>query len=281
MLARHRDAVSIHEFLTGLDWGRRFQPGPVLPEPVRDSAGVDRLRTEDPQQRLSFVYDAIRILRRELEGRAPLIGFAAAPFTLAVYLVEGGASKNFDRIKELLFGQPEVAHRLMEKIADATTAHLLAQIDAGAQAVQLFDTWAGLLTPQDYVEFDLRYTRLILDRLREAGAPRIYFALNSAHLFEEIRGCGADVVGIDWRTPLDTASERLDHRYVLQGNLDPCALLAGPEALERRTLEVLRTAAAAPGHIFNLGHGILPHTPVEQARKLVRLVQEYRRPEGP
>jgi uroporphyrinogen decarboxylase len=259
----------------------RFEPGPVLPDPVRDEAAVERMRVDDPGERLGYVYEAIGILRRELEGRVPLIGFAAAPFTLAVYLVEGSGSKNFDKIKGLLFGAPKVAHRLMELLADATAKHLLAQIRAGAQAVQLFDTWGGLLAPADYLEFDLRYTRLVLDRLRDAGAPRIYFALGSAHLFDEMRECGADVIGVDWRTPLDRATERLGNRFVLQGNLDPAVLLGSPEIVEERARRVLSEGAAAPGHVFNLGHGILPDTPVENARALVRAVQQHRHPAGP
>jgi uroporphyrinogen decarboxylase len=252
----------------------RFEPAPMLPEPIRDLSGVERLRADDPEERLGFVYEAIRIIRGELHDRVPLIGFAAAPFTLAVYLVEGGPSKSYARIKGLLFDAPETAHKLMGRLADATARHLTEQIRAGAQAVQLFDTWAGLLAPAEYREFGLRYTRQVLERLQDAGAPRIYFALASAHLFDEIRECGAEVVGVDWRTPLDRASELLGDRFVLQGNLDPTLLLANPRVIEERARRVLREGAAAPGHVFNLGHGILPDTPVEHAQALVRVVQE-------
>jgi uroporphyrinogen decarboxylase len=252
----------------------RFEPAPVLPDPIRDLGAVERLRADDPAEQLGYVYEAIRIIRLQLDGRVPLIGFAAAPFTLAVYLVEGGPSKSYERIKGLLFDAPQTAHRLMERLADATARHLLEQIRAGAQAVQLFDTWAGLLAPAEYREFDLRYTRRVLDRLQDAGAPRIYFALASAHLFDEIRECGAEVVGVDWRTPLDRATSLLGDRFVLQGNLDPTVLLTNPRTIEEKALRVLHEGAAAPGHVFNLGHGILPGTPVEHAQKLVRVVQQ-------
>jgi uroporphyrinogen decarboxylase len=255
-----------------LGFEMEFSPGPVLAAPVRSADDVAKMRTDEPQARLGFVYESIRILRRELTGRVPLIGFAAAPFTLAVYLVEGGGSKNFGHIKGLLFGDPATAHALMERLADATARHLLAQIEAGAQAVQLFDTWAGLLGPDEYREFDLRYTRQVLDRLKEAGVPRIYFALNSNHLYDEVRESGADVLGVDWRTPLDRAGERLGPDYALQGNLDPCVLLGSAETVKQHARRVLERAAGLPGHIFNLGHGILPNTPVENALTLVRTV---------
>jgi uroporphyrinogen decarboxylase len=272
-------AILFSDILTlaeALGFDMRFEPGPVLSEPVRSAADVRRMKTEQPEERLTFVYDSIRLIRRELDGRVPLIGFAAAPFTLAVYLVEGGGSKSFSEIKRLIFGDPPTAHLLMEKLADATTRHLRAQVDAGAQAIQLFDTWAGLLAPAEYREFDLRHTREVLNRLRDCGVPRIYFALNSNHLFDEIRECGADVIGVDWRTPLDRASERLGDRFALQGNLDPCVLLSPPDVIAGRAREILDRASGLPGHVFNLGHGILPGTPVEHAQALVRVVQDRR-----
>jgi len=252
-----------------------FRPGPVLSDPVRTAADIERIRIAEPEERVPFVYEAIRLLRRALEGRVPLIGFAAAPLTLAVYLVEGGASKNFDRIKRLLFDAPRDAHRLLGKLAEATSRYLAAQVRAGAQAIQLFDTWAGLLGPEEYREFDLRYTRQVLQQLRAEGVPLVYFALNSAHLFEDIRDCGADVVGVDWRTPLDRASQLLGGRFALQGNLDPCVLLAAPEVIEERVRAILGRGKGLPGHIFNLGHGILPDTPVEHAQALVRAVRAH------
>jgi uroporphyrinogen decarboxylase len=253
-----------------------FNPGPVIDAPVRTGADVERIRPADPQQELPYVFETIRILRRELSGRVPLIGFAAAPFTLAAYLVEGKGSKNFEQIKRLLFGDPSTAHALLEKVAEATLRYLRAQVAAGAQALQLFDTWAGLLAPDDYREFGLRYARRVLEELREAGVPLTYFALDSCHLLDAVAQCGADMVGVDWRTPLDVAARRLDRPLALQGNLDPCILLATPQVVAERARAVLQRASGLPGHVFNLGHGVLPGTPVESVEALVRTVQEHR-----
>ncbi len=254
-----------------------FRPGPVLEPAVRTAADVERIVVPDPEVEVPFVYETIRILRRELEGRVPLIGFGAAPMTLAAYLVEGQGSKNFDHLKGLLFGEPRAAHALLEKITATLERYLVAQIDAGAQAIQLFDTWAGILSPADYREFALPYVQRLVQSLADRGVPRIYFALNSAHLLDEVRECGADVIGIDWRTPLTVATERLGPGFALQGNLDPCVLLGPPDEIERRAIQVLEDGAAAPGHIFNLGHGILPNVPVEHAQRLVEAVQRYSR----
>jgi len=253
----------------------RFEPGPVLDRPVRSAADIDRLRLGDPREQVPFVYETLRILSRELAGRVPLIGFAGSPFTLSAYLVEGRGSRLFEQIKCLLFGDPAAAHRLLEKVAGVTEEYLLAQVEAGAQAVQLFDTWAGLLGPQEYREFGLRYVRRIFDRLRDRGVPLIYFVLDAAHLLDEIRGCGADVVGVDWRLDLAEASYRLGNRFVMQGNLDPTVLLAPPAQIERRAEAILARSGALPGHVFNLGHGVLPDTPVEHVEALVRFVRQY------
>ena len=244
---------------------------------MRSRADVERLAVPDPEESVPFVFEAIRIVRRELDGKVPLIGFAGAPFTLAAYLVQGRGSKSFERLKGMLYADPASLHRLLGKISETTERYLSAQVRAGAQAIQLFDTWAGLLSREEYREFGLPYARRILDPLRQTGAPRIYFALNSAHLLEEIRECGADAVGVDWRVGLDEASERLGHRYVVQGNLDPCVLLSSPEVIAERARRVLEQGAAAPGHVFNLGHGIHPGTPVEHAQALVEAVRRHGR----
>jgi uroporphyrinogen decarboxylase len=252
----------------------------VLEPPVRRAEDVDRLVVPDPEETVPFVYETIRILRRELDGRVPLIGFGAAPFTLAAYLVEGGGSKNFEHVKQMIYAEPVVAHRLLEKCAATLEGYLAAQVRAGAQAIQIFDTWAGLLDPGDYREFALRYARRVLETLREAGVPRIYFALDASHLLEDIRECGADVIGLDWRTPLTEGARRLGPDFALQGNLDPVALLAPPAVIEKRARRIVAEGSAAPGHVFNLGHGILPATPVEHARALVDAVRDASVREG-
>jgi uroporphyrinogen decarboxylase len=249
-----------------------FRPGPVLEPPVRSAADVERVRIPDPEE-MSYVYMAIRMLRRELERRVPLIGFGAAPFTLAAYLVEGQGSRNFDNTKGLMFGEPAIVHALLEKVTTTLEGYLEAQVAAGAQAIQVFDSWAGILSEADYAEFALPYATRLIAKVKKTGVPVIYFALNSAHLLEAVRECGANVAGIDWRTHLAVASRRLDHKFVVQGNLDPCVLLGPKDEIARRAMRVLEAGTKAPGHIFNLGHGILPHTPVENARHLVETVQ--------
>jgi uroporphyrinogen decarboxylase len=252
-----------------------FSPGPVLDSPVREAADVERIRLADPEQEVPFVYEAIRLLRRELEGRVPLIGFAAAPFTLAAYLVEGRGSKNFEHVKGMLVGRPELAHRLLDKVAQVTLRYVEAQVRAGAQAIQLFDTWAGLLAADEYREFALRYARRVLQGLRSSDVPLVYFALNAAHLLDQLTDCEADMIGIDWRTPLDEAAGRVGGRFALQGNLDPCDLFAPADVVRRRVLEVLDRARTLPGHVFNLGHGVLPETPLESVQVLVDTVREH------
>lgn len=253
-----------------------FHPGPLIEPAVRSAADVERIRVPDPEDSVPFVYDTIRVLRRELAARVPLIGFGAAPFTLAAYLVEGKGSKDFAHVKRMLYADPATAHRLLEKCAETLERYLLAQVRAGAQAIQVFDTWGGLLAPDDFREFALRYARRVLDALRDAGVPRIYFALNGAHLLDEIRECGAEVVGLDWRTGIAEASRRLGPSFALQGNLDPCVLMASPAVIAARAARIVEEGALAPGHIFNLGHGILPETPVENAQALVESLRAVR-----
>jgi uroporphyrinogen decarboxylase len=242
---------------------------------VRTAADVERLRTAEVEQSVPYVFDTLRILRRECANRLPLLGFAAAPFTLAAYLIEGRGSRSFAAAKRFLLEQPRLAHRLLERVAAATAAYAAAQVRSGAQAIQLFDTWAGLLGREEYREFALPYARRVLEALRETGVPRIYFVLDAAHLLEDMRDCAAEVVGLDWRLDLREASARLGERFVLQGNLDPCVLLAQPATVERRARELLRSGRALPGHVFNLGHGVLPETPVEQLEALIDAVHRH------
>ena len=253
--------------------GMTFQPGPRLSPAVRQASDVDRLRVYDPEAELPYVYDAIRLVRRALEGRVPLIGFAAAPFTLAAYLVEGGSSQGFEHWRALVHGEPVTAHRLLDKITEVTERYLEAQVRAGAQAIQLFDSWAGLCGRADWRGFSLPYVQRVVARLRPTGVPLIYFGLNAAHLYEDIRETGVDVVGVDWRTELHEASRRLGPAFAVQGNLDPAVLLTTPERIAAKAREVLASGASAPGHVFNLGHGILPETPVENAQALIHAVR--------
>ena len=254
-----------------------FNPGPQLDGPARDAARIERIPDADPREALGYVYETIKILRRELDGRAPLIGFAAAPFTLCAYLVEGGGSKNFDHVKGLFYTDPQAAHQLLGKIARATETHLAAQVAAGAQAIQLFDSWAGLLGPELYNEFALRYVQPLVAAIRALGVPVIYFALNAAHLTEAVAKSGADVIGVDWRVPLDRAAEQLGGQFCLQGNLDPCVLFAPAAEVKRQTEAVLAAGQGLPGHVFNLGHGILPRTPIAAVETVVETVRAHRR----
>jgi uroporphyrinogen decarboxylase len=235
--------------------------GPVIHEPVRDAAGVERLRVIDPEEGLGYVLDAVRAIRRELDGKTPLIGFAGAPFTLSSYLVEGGKSSNYARTKRLMYGEPETWKALMTKLSEVVRRYLHAQIEAGAQAVQLFDSWVGALSPLDYAEFVQPHVRHILQSVMKTGVPVIHFGTDTASLLELQRDAGGTVIGVDWRTPLDAAWQRLGNGVAVQGNLDPLLLMAPRDVLARRVDDVLARAGGRNGHIFNLGHGILPETP--------------------
>ena len=251
----------------------KFAPGPVLDAPVRSLDDIAKLRVAEAEETVPFVFQTLRIVRSRLADRVPVIGFAGTPFTLAAYLVQGRGSRNFEAFKALLHDEPTAAHDLLDRITRVTQDYLAAQVRAGAQAIQLFDSWAGLAAREEFREFGLRYVDRILEHLRPFGVPLIYFALNSAHLLEEIGGIAADVIGVDWRIGLEEASTRLGGRFVLQGNLDPCILLSRPEVIERRAREILEAGRCLPGHVFNLGHGVLPQTPVEHLQTLVRAVQ--------
>lgn len=246
--------------------------GPVIDNPVRCAADIDALGSVDPEADLWFTLAAIRLVCRELAGKLPLIGFAGAPFTLASYLIEGGGSRHYIQTKRLMYHQPAAWHRLLDKLARVTTAFLYAQIKAGAQAVQLFDSWVGCLTPQDYRTYVLPHTRQVITGLHEAGAPVIHFGTGTATLLEAMREAGGDVIGVDWRIPLDEAWRRIGYDVGIQGNLDPVALFAPLPEIERRVEDIIQRAAHRPGHIFNLGHGILPETPVEHVVAVAEMV---------
>jgi uroporphyrinogen decarboxylase len=240
--------------------------GPVIERPLRSRADIARLRDFEPREELGMVLEAIRILRRTLE--VPLIGFAGAPFTLASYAIEGGRSSQFAITKALMYDDPAAWHGLAERLSRVVGEYLVAQVEAGVQAVQLFDSWVGALDEADYREFVLPHTRAIFERLDGSGVPTIHFGTGTGHLLAVQREAGGDVIGVDWRTPLDVARSRVPGAAV-QGNLDPTVLFAPRERLLARVDEVLRRAAGAPGHVFNLGHGILPTTPVENVRAVV------------
>lgn len=249
-----------------------FDPAPVLSEKVRSAEDVARLKVPDPSMDMPFVASAIRTFRTAMP-EVPLIGFAGAPFTLAAYAIEGGGSKSFAETKRFLFSQPKVARTLLGKLTDTVAAHLEAQIEAGCCAVQVFDSWAGQLARDDYLDFALPYTVEIVERLRSKGVPIIVFAKGAHACLPELSNIGANVLGVDWTMPLDAAGEATGRRVVLQGNLDPCELLGPLERIERQVQRVLNEALELPGHVFNLGHGILPMTPPEAMGALVDAVK--------
>jgi uroporphyrinogen decarboxylase len=247
--------------------------GPTIAQPVRTAADIDRVHTFDPRESLSYTMDAIRQVKRELAGKIPLIGFAGAPFTLASYAIEGGHSNNFALTKSLMYGDPAAWHRFADKLATVVADYLNAQIESGADAVQLFDSWVGALTDEDYREFALPHTQKIFSAI--AGrVPTIHFGVNTGSILRAMREAGGDVIGADWRIPLDDAWERIGTDRGIQGNLDPTLLLGPRERLLRGADEVLQRAAARPGHIFNLGHGILPAVPLENVQALARYVHQ-------
>jgi uroporphyrinogen decarboxylase len=248
--------------------------GPVLNPPIRTDRDVERLRAIDPDTDLSFVLETIRILRKELCHKVPLIGFSGAPFTLATYMIEGGSSKNFVNTKRMLFGFPQLFSRLMDLITQVVISYVKAQIRAGAQAIQLFDTWAGILAREDYERVAFPYVKQVFKELQGSEAPFIYFVYDGGHVLEIVRNSGAEVIGLDWRTDMGAAISRLGPDVVIQGNLDPCALFLPEHDLRIRVSSMLRQGREAKAHIFNLGHGILPEIPSEKARLLVDLVHE-------
>jgi uroporphyrinogen decarboxylase len=250
--------------------------GPAFESPLRSETDIARLRAIDPRAELRYVLDAIRIARDVLANRVPLIGFAGAPFTLASYAIEGGPSRDFARTKSLMYGHPDAWHRLCELLAGVVSDFLVAQVEAGAQVIQLFDSWVGSLNATDYREFVLPHSRRILEAVKTAGVPTIHFGTGTSSILPDMAEAGGDVIGADWRIPLDTAWQLVGSERALQGNLDPTALLGPRHRLFRAAEDVLRRASGRPGHIFNLGHGILPMTPVHNVQALARFVHSFR-----
>lgn len=249
--------------------------GPVISNPVRTAADITRLRPIDADTDLGHVMEAIRILRGELPASVPLIGFAGAPFTLASYMIEGGSSRDYRLAKTLMQSEPGLWAVFMDKLATSLENYLLAQVRAGAQAVQLFDSWVGALSPQDYADFVLPYSGRVLKTLEANGVPVIHFGTGTTTLLSLMKQAGGTVIGLDWRIPLDQGWAMLGDGVAIQGNLDPTDLFAPLPVLKRRVEDVLRRAAGRAGHIFNLGHGILQGTPVDHVRAAVEFVHEY------
>jgi uroporphyrinogen decarboxylase len=247
--------------------------GPLIHNPIRSAADVSALRTPPPEESLPFTLDAIRLVRRELDALGiPLIGFSGAPFTLASYAVEGGPSRNMIRVKSLMFSQPDVWAMLMTKLSTVAGYYLLAQANAGAQTLQLFDSWCGELSPRDYEQFVLPYTKRAIEIASAAAVPILLFGVGTTGLLSHMRLSGADVIGIDWRTTLASARSAIGNEIAIQGNLDPVALFADWFSLKESAAAVLADAGNQAGHIFNLGHGILPETPVDNVKRLVDFV---------
>ncbi|MHB9114187.1 MAG: uroporphyrinogen decarboxylase [Thermoleophilia bacterium] len=245
--------------------------GPVIGNPVRSAGDVDALRPLEPEKHVPFLAEAIQMVRREIEGRVPLIGFSGAPFTLASYVIEGGGSRNYVFTKQMMYGAPDVWHRFMDKMTEVVAAYLAYQIEAGAQVVQLFDSWVGILSAADYREFVQPYSRRVIESVKGV-VPVIHFGTDTATLLADMRDAGGDVIGVDWRIDLSDAWDILGPQVGVQGNMDPVILYAPPAVIEERVADVLRSAAGRPGHIFNLGHGILPTTPVEHAQVMIEAV---------
>jgi uroporphyrinogen decarboxylase len=262
----------------GLDFEFQAGEGPVIHKPLRDAASIDALQTTRASE-LSYVAEAIQRVATHFHGRLGMIGFCGAPFTLASYMIEGGGSRNYIETKKLMYKQPGAWSKLLDKLVAVLREFSAQQVAAGAEVIQIFDSWAGALAVPDYRQFVLPATRTLVREVQALGVPVIYFGVDTASLLPAMHETGADVLGLDWRTPLDAAWRGLDYACAVQGNLDPITLFAEPDLLRDRVHRILAQAAGRPGHIFNLGHGIVPGTPVENVQAVVRFVREYIPPE--
>lgn len=248
--------------------------GPIFHHPIREMVQIEKIRTIEPEEDLRFLMEAIRIVSKELDGKVPLIGFAGAPFTLASYIIEGGHSKDYILTKGMMYQEPLAWNRLMEKLSEVLIRFLNAQIKAGAQALQLFDSWVGCLSPKDYEEYVFPYSQKVIMGV-DRSVPLIHFATSHSTLLELMKRAGGDVIGVDWRVNIGEAWVRLGYDIAIQGNLDPMILLGPINLIQREVKRILDSAEGRPGHIFNLGHGILPNTPVDHVAALVEMVHEY------
>lgn len=262
----------------GLDLDFVVGEGPVIHNPIRTERDVANLRTPPPKEALWFTLEAIKRTRQQLDPRGiPLIGFSGAPFTLAAYSIEGRGSRHYENVKRLMFEQPDAWHAMMQKFAHVTGHYMLAQAEAGAVALQLFDSWVGVLTPDDYRQYVQPYSRQALTIAAQAGVPLIHFGTDTSGMLTDVRDAGGDVIGVDWRIDIDVAARILGDEVGIQGNLDPITLLGAWEPIEQRAKAVLDRMAGRPDHIFNLGHGVLHTTPVENVKRLVEFVHDYSR----
>jgi len=247
--------------------------GPVISNPVRNAKDIEDIRIIEPQEDVPFLMEAIKLVQGELNGKVPLIGFSGAPFTLASYIIEGGGSRNYVRAKGLMYREPRLWHILMDKVTEIIKRYLAAQVEAGVQAVQIFDSWVGCLGPQEYKEFVLPYTKRVIDSVTEV--PVINFSTNTSSYLDTIRAAGGDVISVDWRIPLDKAWDIIGHDLGIQGNIDPVVLFSSVPEIRKRAKEIIERAGGRPGHIFNLGHGIIVGTPVDNVRALIDCVHEF------
>ncbi|MBX2879773.1 MAG: uroporphyrinogen decarboxylase [Granulosicoccus sp.] len=277
-------AILFSDILTipdAMGLGLHFETGegPKFANPIRSVADVDKLPVPDPSESLRYVTDAVSLIRQELHGRVPLIGFSGSPWTLATYMVEGGGSKDFAKVKAMLFGEPDALHRLLDKTAQAVVAYLNAQVAAGAQALMVFDTWGGVLSPANYIDFSLHYMQQIVDNLtRESEGrkvPVVLFTKNGGQWLDRMAETGCDGLGVDWTTDLADARQRTQDQVALQGNLDPSVLYGSPESIRVEVKRVLDSYGTGPGHVFNLGHGIHQHVQPENLGVMVEAVREF------
>lgn len=252
--------------------------GPLFKQPIKNIQDIHKLGVPDPEGELKYVMDAVRLIRRELSGRVPLIGFSGSPWTLATYMVEGGSTKTFSKIKALIYNEPAAAHQLLDILAKSVSAYLNAQISAGAQAVMIFDTWGGVLTKKDYLDFSLSYMQQIVDTLPKNDVPVILFTKGGGAWLEEMSLSGCSALGLDWQTGLGDARKRVGNQVALQGNLDPSMLYANPDKIRTEVADLLADFGHGNGHIFNLGHGIHPEIDPENVKVLVDAVHELSRP---
>ncbi|RPI71759.1 MAG: uroporphyrinogen decarboxylase, partial [Ignavibacteriales bacterium] len=248
--------------------------GPVFNKPIRSEDDAKSLKRIDPVKDLKYVMDAVSLTKKELNGRVPLIGFSGSPWTLLTYMVEGKGSKNFSNVKKMIYNNPSLAHSVLNKLAEAVAEYLSAKIEAGADAVQIFDTWGGILSQKDFEEFSLQYVKMIISNIKKKNEPVIFFPKGVHYKLKKLSKCGADVIGLDWTMNLGKVRKRIGEKVALQGNLDPTVLYAPEEKIKEETIRILDSFGSGNGHIFNLGHGILPDVKPEKAKFLVDTVKE-------